>query len=66
MDNSAKPETKSFNNQGQAKLCPFMSRPEGDRLCEGSKCMAWGEWTRHGAYRDEIEITGCYLIKSGE
>ena len=63
MDNSAKPETKVFDNQGQARICPFMSRPEGDRMCEGSRCMAWGKWEKNGAYRNEIKKVGCFLIK---
>ena len=52
--------------KSDGRLCPFMSRPEGDRLCEGSKCMAWGKWEEHGAYRNEIKKVGCFLIRGGK
>jgi len=59
----------SQKNKIDERLCPFQARHKDgtiDVFCVKEKCMAWGTWTRHGAYRDEIEITGCYLIKSGE
>lgn len=47
----------------QEIICPFMSRPEGDRLCEREKCSAWGKWEEDGAYKDEIKREGCLLIR---
>lgn len=46
-DDSAKPETKVYDNVGQDKICPFMSRAimSGHKdyvACGQHRCMAWG------------------------
>ena len=78
MDNSAKPETKVFDNTGKVRICPFITETkfsgnvpvQNPIRCIQYECMAWqclGDFKEHieGELRT-VRKWGCKLIERGD